>query len=126
MDLGSFGINLALIAGIIALTTVVKKLDVKRRLKRVYVLIPLALGILAAVLVTSPLEWRGVGVNAIIYAGIASYLYSAGKKLTFAGVTVDPAPEPAAEPAPAVPPVAASEPAPASPSATPPDAGATP
>jgi Ca2+/Na+ antiporter len=126
MDIGTLGINVALIAGIIALTAVVKKLDVKGRLKRVYVLIPLALGILAAVLVTTPLEWQGVGVNAIIYAGIASYFYSAGKKLSIAGITVDPAPEPSAEPAQAVPLSAASEPPPAIPSATSPDAGATP
>jgi hypothetical protein len=93
VDIGSLGLNLALIAGIIALTGLVKKLDKKGTLSRYYVLIPLVLGIVGAVCVTTPLSWQGVGVNAIIYAGIASYLYNAGKKLTIAGVTIDPSPE---------------------------------
>lgn len=89
MDLGMLGINLALIAGIIAITELIKKLDKGGKLSRVYVLIPLVLGIVGAVFATSPLTWQGVGLNAIIYAGIASYLYNAGKKLTIGGVTID-------------------------------------
>jgi Ca2+/Na+ antiporter len=93
MDLGTLGANLTLIAGIIGLTAVVKKLDTANRLKRVYILIPLALGIVAGILTTKPLEWRGVGINAIIYAGISSYIYQTGKKLVVGGVTIDPGAE---------------------------------
>jgi hypothetical protein len=90
MDYGTFGINIALIAGIIAFTAVIKKMDSKGRLKRFYVFIPLALGIGAAFFMTRPLNWQGVGVNAFIYAGLASYIYVAGKKLTIGGVVIDP------------------------------------
>jgi hypothetical protein len=89
MDLVSLGINLAVIAGIIALTQVIKKQDKDGKLARFYVLVPLVLGIVAAVFVTVPLTWQGVGANAIIYAGVASYLYVAKRKLIIGGVPID-------------------------------------
>jgi|GEM_PF-3143238 len=88
MDMETLGINLALIAGIIALTAVLRKLDSAKRFKRFYVLIPLFLGIIGAIFATTPITWQGVGLNAIIYAGIASYIYNAGKKLSFAGISI--------------------------------------
>lgn len=89
MDLLSLGINLSLVGGIIALTQVVKKIDAKGKLARFYVLLPLGLGVVAAFLVTQPLTWQGVGVNAIIYAGVSSYFYVAKKKLAVGGTAIE-------------------------------------
>jgi hypothetical protein len=90
MDLVSLGIDLAVVAGIIALTQVFKSLDKAGKLSRFYVLVPLVLGVVAAFFVTSPLTWQGVGKNALIYAGVSSYLYVARQKLTLAGVPIEP------------------------------------
>jgi hypothetical protein len=89
MDLLSLGINLSLVGGIIALTQVVKALDKAKKLERFYVLVPLILGVGAAFFATSPLTWQGVGINAIIYAGVSSYLYVAKKKLTVGGTSIE-------------------------------------
>lgn len=90
MNLEALGINTAVLAGIIGLTALIKKADTKSRLKRFYVLIPLVLGIVAAVFLTQPLTWQAVGVNAIIYAGVAAYLYDFRKTVTVSGAVIDP------------------------------------
>jgi len=79
MDFGSLGINTALVAGIVAITQLLKTIDKKSKFKKYYILIPLILGIGAAFLITSPLEVKDVIVNAIIYAGVSGYFYKSGK-----------------------------------------------
>lgn len=90
MTLEALGINTAVLAGIIGLTALIKKADTRNRFKRVYVLIPLLLGIGAAFFVTEPITWQGVGTNAIIYAGVAAYLYDFKKTVTVSGAVIDP------------------------------------
>ena len=75
------GLNAGVIAGIVALTTMIKSLDKNKRLKRFYTLIPFALGILASVFLTQPFQWQQFGLNCLIYASIASYMYTTGKKV---------------------------------------------
>lgn len=90
MNLEALGINTAVLAGIIGLTALIKKADAKSRFKRFYVLVPLLLGIGAAFFLTQPLTWQGVGMNAIIYAGVAAYLYDFKKTVTVSGAVIDP------------------------------------
>lgn len=80
MDLLSAGLNIGIIVGIIAITQVIKKVDAKKKLKKYYVVFPLILGIAASFFMTNPLEWQGIGLNAMIYAGVSSYLYNSGMK----------------------------------------------
>lgn len=90
MTLEALGIDTLVLAGIIGLTAVIKWRDKKQRFKRFYVLIPLLLGIAAAFFLTQPLTWQGVGRNAIIYAGVAAYLYDFKKVVTVSGAVIDP------------------------------------
>ncbi|MDD5303075.1 MAG: hypothetical protein PHS14_08185 [Elusimicrobia bacterium] len=88
MDLLQFGIDLGVIAGIIGLTQVVKGMDKAKKLEKFYVLIPVVLGLGAAVATTSPLTIAGAARNGIAYAGVAALAYMARKKLTVGGTPV--------------------------------------
>jgi len=90
MDLLTAGLNLSVIVAIIAITQVIKTIDMKNVLKQWYVLIPLVLGIIAAIFMTTPWVWKTFGLNAIIYAGVSSYLYQAGTKLLIGGQDTTP------------------------------------
>ena len=79
MDFGSLGINTGLVAGIVAITQLLKKLDKESKFKKYYILIPLIFGIGASFLITTPLAAKDVIVNAIIYAGVSGYIYKSGK-----------------------------------------------
>jgi hypothetical protein len=80
MDIMAIGLNLGVIAGIIGLTEVVKRV-VPVKLEGWVIVVPLVLGILAAMGLTQPLEWQGVVVNAIIYAGASTYAWKLGKTI---------------------------------------------
>ena len=75
----ALGVNGGLILGIIMLTEALKKLDKKKRFKKFYIIIPLVLGIGAAFLMTEPLAFKDVSINAIVYAGVSGYFYKSGK-----------------------------------------------
>jgi len=79
MDIMMIGVDTAIIAGIIALSNVIKSFDGEKKFKRFYILIPLGLGILAAYLRTEPFSVKAFGSLAMNYAGIASYLFKFGK-----------------------------------------------
>jgi Ca2+/Na+ antiporter len=79
MDFGSLGVNTGLVAGIVAVTQLLKKLDKESKFKKYYILIPLILGIGASFLITDPLTIKDVIINSIIYAGVSGYFYKSGK-----------------------------------------------
>lgn len=90
MEFTTVGLNIAIIAAIIAFTNVIKGFDKNNKLDRFYILIPLFLGIIAAVFMTKPLEWQGVGYNGLVYGAISAYLYKAKKKIIVSGIEIDP------------------------------------
>lgn len=79
MDILDLGVNMGVVGGIIAMSNWVKGFDLEGKYARFYPLIPFALGIVAALFKTVPMSWQGVGENALIYAGISSYIFKAGK-----------------------------------------------
>ena len=79
MDLGSLGINSTLVIGIVSITEVIKKFDKNNKLKNFYVIIPFLFGIGASFLMTKPYTATDLITNAIIYAGVSSYMYTSGK-----------------------------------------------
>lgn len=91
MDIMSIGLDLGVIAGIMGITEAVKRLDSDNRLKRYYVLIPLFLGVVAALVTASPFALQAVGKQALIYVGVSTYLYTTGKKLMFGPQDTPPA-----------------------------------
>ncbi len=80
MDILTIGLNAGIIAGIIGLTEVIKKI-IPVKLEGWVIIVPLLLGVAAAVGLTKPLEWQGVVVNAIIYAGASTYAWKLGKTI---------------------------------------------
>lgn len=81
MEFSTFGLNAGIIAGIVGITQVFKMADKGKKFKRFYVLIPLVLGGVAGVALAEPLTAGKAITGAIAYAGVASYAYSAVKKL---------------------------------------------
>lgn len=79
MDFANLGIDLAIVAAIIALTEVAKSLDPAKKLARFYILIPTILGVAAAFIVSRPLQWQEVAKNIVLYVGAATYLFKFGK-----------------------------------------------
>lgn len=90
MEFTTLGLNIVIIAAIIALTNVIKGFDKKNKFERFYILIPLILGIIAAIFMTIPLSWQGVGYNGLVYGAISAYLYKAKKKIIVSGIEIDP------------------------------------
>ena len=90
MDLLQLGIDLGVVAGIIGLTQAAKSFDKGKKLERFYVLVPVLLGLIAGVALTSPLTVAGVARAGIAYGGVAALAYMARKRLTAAGVPLEP------------------------------------
>lgn len=78
MDFALSGVNLAIIAGIIGLTEVVK-LILPVTLTKFVIIIPAVLGAVAAVALGWGLPWGEIVVKAIIYVGAATYIFKFGK-----------------------------------------------
>lgn len=79
MDIFSLGVNMGVIGAIIAMTEVVKGFDKEEKFKRFYPVIPLVLGTAAALFKTTPLTWQGYGENWLLYVGLSTYIFKAGK-----------------------------------------------
>ena len=79
MDLSAVVKDAGVLAGIIGLTGCIKSMDTKQRFKRFYVLIPAILGIVAALALAQPFTWQEILKQALIYAGVASWVYKTGK-----------------------------------------------
>jgi len=81
MDLGlpAIGVNTGLVFIIVLITEAIKKLDKSEKFKKLYILIPLILGIAAAFVSTDPLTVKEIIVNAVVYAGVSGYFYKSGK-----------------------------------------------
>ena len=81
MDLTSLGIDLGIIVAIGAITEYIKSLDKNAKLKRIYVLLPVLLAVIASVgIAVSTKEWSTILINTIKYFGITSFGYSFIKK----------------------------------------------
>jgi hypothetical protein len=78
MDLLAFGIDAAVVAGIIALSQVVKGL-LPEKLVKLIILIPTILGAVAGVALGWGLPWGQVVTKVIIYVGVSTYIYKFGK-----------------------------------------------
>lgn len=80
MDFSQLGLNLGVVAGIVGITQAIKKLVIRKKIEpRAVILIPLALGAIAAIFLTVPWEWQGYGEKAISYAGVSCLVYMLGK-----------------------------------------------
>ena len=79
MDLMSFGADVGVVAGIIALSQIIKKL-IPEKYKKYLVIVPLILYILISFVITQPLEIQTYFKNVIIYTGAASWIYN-GRKI---------------------------------------------
>jgi hypothetical protein len=80
MDLTSLGINAGIIVAIMGITEVAKsQFDPAGKLARFYILLPTFLGLVAALVMTRPLEVQELAKNAILYVGAAVYLYKFGR-----------------------------------------------
>lgn len=80
MSLENLGLDITVLAGIVALTETIKKVDKNKILKNFYVYIPIAFAALGAYLVTEPFGWKQLVINIIIYTGVAGYGYDLIKK----------------------------------------------
>jgi hypothetical protein len=78
MDFALLGVNLAIIAGIIGLTEVVK-LFLPPTFTKFVILVPTVLGAVAAVALGWGQGWGEIVVKAIIYVGAATYIFKFGK-----------------------------------------------
>ena len=78
MDFAMVGINLAIVAGIIGITEVVKTF-LPEKLKRFTILVPTILGVVAAVVLGLSGGWKEVLKDCIIYVGSATYVWKFGK-----------------------------------------------
>jgi len=83
MNFESLGINTGLVVAMMAIIEVIKEVDKKNVLEKLYVLFPILLSIGVSFLVTRPIEWQMYFTNLVIYAGVTSYLYSILKKTGF-------------------------------------------
>lgn len=79
MDILTLGVNIGVIGAIIAITEVVKGFDKQGKFTRWYPLIPMILGTGAAFFKTVPLTWQGYGENWLLYVGLSTYIFKAGK-----------------------------------------------
>lgn len=79
MDILTLGVNMGVIGAIIALTELVKGLDKENKYTRFYPIIPMVLGTVAALFKTTPLTWQGYGENWLLYVGLSTYIFKAGK-----------------------------------------------
>jgi TRAP-type C4-dicarboxylate transport system permease small subunit len=77
MDFAFVGINLAIVAGIVGLTEVIKVI-IPDKLKRFILLVPTVLG-LAAALIMGWGSVKEVLKDCIIYVGAATYIWKFGK-----------------------------------------------
>lgn len=89
MDLLQGAIDLGVIAGIIGLTQAIKTIDKAKKLEKWYILIPVVLGLGAAIPLSSPLSVALIARNGIAYAGVAALAYMMRKKLTIAGAPIE-------------------------------------
>lgn len=85
MDFANLGLNMGVVAGIIALTKVLTSIDKDGKYSRLYPIIPAVLGIGAAAFTTDPLTWQEFGKNFLIYVGAATYIYKVGKTTVLGG-----------------------------------------
>jgi len=81
MDIGSLGIDVGIIVAIGSLTELLKAQDIKNKLKRFYLFIPLVLSLLAAVgTALASKEYGSIFINFIKYFGISNFGYALIKK----------------------------------------------
>lgn len=86
MDILTLGLNAAAIAAIIGATQVLKtQLFKDAQPPDWFMLVPVGLGAIAAILLTSPLEWQGAALNAFIYGAVSVYIYKFGKTIKIGG-----------------------------------------
>lgn len=78
MDLATY-MDMGVIGAILALTSVIKSLDKQEKFTRFYPVIPLVLGIVAAVAKTVPFQWQLALENLIKYVGVSTYIFKFGK-----------------------------------------------
>jgi glucose-6-phosphate-specific signal transduction histidine kinase len=78
MDFLSLGINLAVVAGIIGITEMVKTV-LPEKLLRFVILVPTILGVIAAMAIGWGGGWKEVVKDCIIYVGAATYIWRFGK-----------------------------------------------
>jgi hypothetical protein len=88
--LSQIGVNVGLVAGVIGICEYLKRLDKKNTFKNFYVVLPIVISALAAILVTQPWDWEKYLINVITYAGVSSLAYNMVIKLVAARTPADP------------------------------------
>jgi len=83
MDFLNLGADLGIVGGIITITELIKQFDQDKKFKKYYVLIPAILSIPAAFIVSKTFDWHEIAKNFLLYLGVSTYIYKAGK--TFIG-----------------------------------------
>jgi hypothetical protein len=81
MDFTQLGLNAGINAGIVGLTEIAKLFFGKKALPNSFILVPMALGAIAAAFLTAPWGWQAYGEKAISYAGVAILAYQAAKRM---------------------------------------------
>lgn len=79
MDFANFGIDLGIIAAIIAIVRQLTKLDKAKKYKNFYWLFPLPFALAVAFFKTDPFLLKAFGSNIILYGGAAVWAYNARK-----------------------------------------------
>lgn len=79
LDWGSLGIDAGIIAAIVGMTQGFKVMVLRRKKVRWLILVPVVLGVLAALVKADAMTLRAVGELALKYAGLSVAAYSAGK-----------------------------------------------
>lgn len=78
MDLMNL-LDAAVIGAIMAIMTVIKKVDKEKRLTRFYPLFAGVLGLAAAAFKAQPFTWQNFGYFALLYVGASTYIFKFGK-----------------------------------------------